>query len=373
MDKDVYFLKKTFKLAKKGEGTVSPNPLVGAIFVKKGKVIAEGYHQRCGAPHAEIEAINKASFSLAGSALYVNLEPCCHFGRTPPCVDEIIKRKVKRVVIATADPNPRVGGKSIVKLRQAGISVRIGLCREEARRLNEVFFKNMREKAPFVVIKTAQSLDGKIAARTGLAKWITSSASRRRAKSLRDKYDCVLVGINTVIADDPCLCGLRKTPYKVIIDPYLKMPLSAKMLREDPDKVIIFSLQKSGKIKKKFPRGVRVFFMPAYAGRIKVRDVLKKLYNLDIMSVFVEGGAQTIGAFFDEKVVDKVYFFIAPKIIGGRQAIASVGGRGVSSPERSFFLKDAAVERVGEEILVSGYPKINAKCKMAKNYLTDYL
>lgn len=356
MEKDFFFIKKTFSLAMKGEGNTSPNPLVGAVIVKGDKIISSGYHKKCGEAHAEAEAINKAKVSLRGTSLYLNLEPCCHFGRTPPCVDAIIRAKIKRAVISVIDPNPLINGKSVAKLREAGIEVELGVGKEAAVRLNEVFFKNMKEKRPFVAVKAAQSLDGKIAARRGASKWITSAGSREFAKSLRDKYDCVLVGINTVIKDNPRLKGLKKNPYKAVIDPQLNIPLNSNLVKENPDKLIIFASDKT-KHKKKIPSSVKVFFIKEEKGRIILRKALEVLYRLGIMSVFVEGGADTLGGFFDQKIADKVYFFIAPKIIGGKEALSSVGGKGFISPDRCCDIKEYDIKRFsGGDILISGYP-----------------
>lgn len=361
MDKDVYFIKRTFELAKKAQGFTSPNPLVGAVIVKGGKVIAQGYHKKCGLPHAEIEAIKKAKgISLKGASLYVNLEPCFHYGRTPPCVDKIIERGFSRVVAACVDPNPLVKGKSIKKLRQAGIEVNIGVCRSEGEKLNEVFFKNMRARMPFIAVKTAQSLDGKTAAKTGISKWITSSKSRDFAKSLRDKYDAVLVGIKTVIKDNPGLNGLKKKSFKVIIDPSLKIPLNSNILKDTSEKVIVFSSFSAKKKEEILSRlGVKVFFMKEAGGRLPLKEILKKLYELGVRSVFVEGGAETIGGFFDQGVVDKVYFFIAPKIIGGRKALTSVGAEGFGSPNKCCKIEDINISRVGEDFLITGYPNFS--------------
>ncbi|NQT28271.1 MAG: bifunctional diaminohydroxyphosphoribosylaminopyrimidine deaminase/5-amino-6-(5-phosphoribosylamino)uracil reductase RibD, partial [Candidatus Omnitrophica bacterium] len=313
---DLYFLKKTFSLAKRAEGFTSPNPLVGALFVKKNKILSFGYHRKSGGPHAEVEAIRVAKKSLSGSTLYINLEPCCHFGRTGPCVDEIIKRGIKRAVIATADPNPKVNRKSIRKLRKAGIKVEVGLCKKEAEKLNETFFKNIREKKPFVVAKVAQSLDGKIATQKGISQWITSSSSRKFSKKLRDRYDCVLIGANTLIKDNPGLDGLDKSPFKAVISPRLNIPLDSYLLKNNPHKLIIFTSDKSRFKRKKISSEVKVFFLKEEKGWLPVKKILKILYSLGIMSVFIEGGSQTIGQFFIKREIDKVFFFIAPKIIG---------------------------------------------------------
>lgn len=357
--KDVYFIRKTFQLARKAEGFTSPNPLVGALIVKKNKIISEGYHKKCGLPHAEVEAIKKAGKKKCqGATLYVNLEPCFHFGRTPPCVDMIIKNKFKRVVVATYDPNPETNGKSIRKLKNAGIKVKVGLAQKEAYKLNEIFFKNIKTGMPFVVAKIAQSLDGKIATKKGISQWITSEKSRKMARSLRDIYDCVLVGVNTVLKDNPSLEGLKKVPFKVVIDPRLRIPLNSNLLRKDPKKVIIFTSYNSRNKnkRKRISPLVKVFFLKESKGWFSLKKILKILFNQGIMSIFVEGGSQTIGRFFDEKLVDKVFFFIAPKIIGGKSALTSIGAEGISQIKKATFLKDIEIKNLKDDILIKGYP-----------------
>ena len=354
---DIYFLKKTFSLARKGEGFTSPNPLVGALLVKNGKIISYGYHCQAGLPHAEIKALRAVSESLKGTTLYVNLEPCCHFGRTPPCVDEIIRRGIKRVVIAVADPNPEVKGKSIKKLKKAGIQVEVGISKDEACSLNEVFFKNMEKKEPFVAAKVAQSLDGKIATGKGVSRWITSSSSREFAKSLRDKYDCVLIGANTLTKDDPHLEGLKKIPYKAVISSRLNLPLNSYLLRKTPHKLLVFTSDKNRSKRKKFSAEVKIFFLKENKGWLPVKKILKIFYSLGIMSVFLEGGSQTLGRFFMNKAVDKAFFFISPKIIGGNTALSSVGAEGFSTPDSCPQLKNLKIKRLGKDILIWGYPQ----------------
>lgn len=354
MDNDAYFIKKTFCLARQAEGATSPNPLVAAFIVKNNKIISRGYHHQCGLPHAEIEAIRKAKKEhLKGAKLYVNLEPCCHFGRTPPCVDEIINVGIKEVIIAAADPNPLVNGKSIKKLQQAGIKVRVGICEDEAKQLNEVFFTNITKKRPFVVGKVAQSLDGKIATAEGLSKWITGEKSRVLVKSLRDKYDAVLIGVNTVIKDNPSLDGIKKVPYKIVLDPCQRIPLDSELVKKYPDKIIVFASRrnKSEKIKQLSS----VFFVKETNGQLDLKEVLKKLYHLGIMSVLVEGGAVTLGGFFDRKLVDKMYVFISPKIIGGKGALSPIAGVGVGSLTQCW-LENIKIKRIEEDILITGYP-----------------
>ncbi len=281
--KDISFLNQALVLAKKAEGLTSPNPLVGAVVAKNNRIISQGFHKAFGRPHAEIEAmlkLNKAQ--LKGAILYLNLEPCSHFGKTPPCVDQIIKNKFKRVVISTLDPNPKVRGKSVRKLRKAKITVAKGLLVKEALRLNEVFFKNMAKTLPFVVGKIAQSLDGKISSSRGESKWITSLVSRNRAKSLRDKYDSVLVGVNTVIKDDPTLKGLKKTPFRIVIDPNLRIPLKAKLLKKNREKLIIFTSFKSKRLNKNIPSGVKVFFLKEKNKRLPLKNILKQLWGTSL-------------------------------------------------------------------------------------------
>lgn len=354
--KDIYFLKKTFSLAKKGEGKTAPNPLVGAILVKNQKIISCGYHHQAGKPHAEIEAFKAAKENLKGATLYVNLEPCCHFGRTSPCVDDIIKRGIKRVVIAITDPNPQVSGKAIKKLKKAGIQVEVGMLKDDARNLNEVFFKNMEKKEPFVVAKIAQSLDGKIATTGGVSQWITSSSSRKFAKSLRDKYDCVLIGANTFRKDNPRLDGLKKTPYKAVISSRLDLPLDSYLFQKNPHKLIIFTSDKNKNKRKNFSPQVQIFFLKESKGQLPVRKILKILYSLGIMSVFLEGGSETLGKFFIKKAVDKAFFFVSPKIIGGKAALGSVGAEGFTALNFCPQLKDFKIKKIDNDILIWGYP-----------------
>lgn len=352
-------MERALLLAKQGEGFTSPNPLVGAVIVKKDKIVSQGYHKKSGLAHAEIEAINKISLSSCrGATLYVNLEPCSHFGKTPPCVDRIIKMKFRRVVIATKDPTQKVNGKSIRKLKKAGVKTSVGLLKSQASKLNEVFFKNSIKSMPFVVAKVAQSLDGKIATRKGISKWITGQDSRKMSKALRDKYDSVLVGVNTVLKDNPVLAGLKRVPFRVVIDPSLKINPKAHILKHNPTKTIIITAS-GDKVKlKKLPGLVTVLTIKRdKAGLIPIKKILKSLYSLGIMSVFVEGGSRTIGNFFDHKLIDKVFFFIAPKIIGGKDALSSIGAKGFAALKDAPGLKDVRIERVKQDIIISGYPK----------------
>ncbi|MCF7870818.1 MAG: bifunctional diaminohydroxyphosphoribosylaminopyrimidine deaminase/5-amino-6-(5-phosphoribosylamino)uracil reductase RibD [Candidatus Omnitrophica bacterium] len=355
-ERDIYFMEKAIRLAKKGVGSVSPNPLVGAVVVKNNKIISEGFHKKPGLAHAEAEALEKAGIYAQKAVLYVNLEPCCHFGRMPPCLDKIIKAGIKRVVIATKDPNPKVYGRSIKKLRDHNIEVTNGVCRDKAEKLNEVFFKNMKEKLPFVVAKAAQTLDGKIATSLGRSKWITTDKSRNFSRKLRDKYDAVLIGAETLRKDNPKLNGLKKKPYKIIISSSLDLPKNSYIFKNSADKIIIFTLSKL-KTKSNLPKPVKIFALKEAKKGISLKQVLRKLYSYGIMSVFVEGGSYTLGRFFEEKIVDKVYFFIAPKICGGENSITSVGAAGVKKIEKCLKLQKVKIKKIDEDILIRGYLK----------------
>jgi len=361
---DLEVMKKVLYLAKKAEGLTSPNPMVGAIIVKNGKVISEGFHKKSGLPHAEIEAINNAKTSLKGAKLFINLEPCCIWGKTPPCVDRIISSGIKKVVFSTMDPNPKVKGKSLKKLRKQGVEVEVGLFRKEAKKINEVFFKNMEEKRAFVSLKVAQSLDGKIATRKNKSKWITSPKARYYARKLRDRYDAVLVGINTVIKDNPTLCGIKKDLYKVVLDPFLKIPVKCELINEFPRKLVIFYSNCVNKHKLNIlnDKGIKVINVSARKHLMPLKKIVNILYEIGITSVYVEGGSFTLGAFFDAKLVDKMYFFIAPKIIGGSKALTSVGANGVIYADKAINMKDIKVEKIGKDFLITGYPEFrNAK------------
>ena len=356
---DLSYIRKTFQLAKKGAGFTSPNPLVGAVVVKDGQIVATGYHRRFGGPHAEIFALDKAGRDAKGATLYVNLEPCAHYGKTPPCVDRIISSGVRRVVISTIDPNPLVNGKGIEKLRQAGIQVTVGVGEEEGLRLNEVYCKYISTGFPFVVLKIAQSLDGKIATCNGNSKWITSEQSRRMVHRLRAQYDAVLVGANTVICDNPQL-NVRlvsgRAPKRIILDSQLNIPTDAVVLNDEwaeqtyvfccvdnPDKAAAIS-QKGGKV-------VR---LPAKAdGLLEISDVLKWLGKIGIASVMVEGGHQVFTEFLRSGLVDKIFLFVAPIFIG--KGLEVFGDLSVEKIDQSLRINRYRIRRVREDFLVEGY------------------
>lgn len=315
------YLRQCLNLAKKGRGWVNPNPMVGAVIVKNGQVIGKGYHKKLGFPHAEIEALESCKSNPKGAALYVNLEPCVHFGKTPPCVEAVIKAGINKVVCCTLDPNPKVSGKGISVLKQAGIKVRVGELEKEARQLNEPFFTFHRKKRPYIAIKFAASLDGKLATETGDSKWITNEQSRAYARKLRGQYQAVLVGIKTVLADDPHLgtkiLGL-KDPLRIILDSKLRIPPQAKVLRDKQVLIVTTSLANQQKLRQLRELGFDVIIV---GEKIKISNLLNILYQKEIISVMVEGGRSVLNSFIKANVVDKAYAFHAPIIIGRAKTI----------------------------------------------------
>ncbi|MEK6732949.1 MAG: bifunctional diaminohydroxyphosphoribosylaminopyrimidine deaminase/5-amino-6-(5-phosphoribosylamino)uracil reductase RibD, partial [Candidatus Omnitrophota bacterium] len=368
MNKHEVFMKKVLELAEKGRLTTSPNPMVGALVVKNRKIIASAYHRRPGGLHAEAIALKRAGKIAKGAALYVNMEPCCHLGRTPPCAKAIIKSGIKKVFFSMIDPNPLNNGKGKKELEKNGIKVSVGLLDKEARKLNEVFIKYVTKKMPFVTIKAAESLDGKIATRTMDSKWITSEASRDYAHALRSEMDAVLVGVNTIIRDNPILTSRRnKSPIKIVLDSYLRVPENANIFsRKSPVLNIVAILRKTLKHKnamKKITRlgkkSVLVIACPGKNNRIDLKWLLRELAELEISRLLVEGGGDTIAGFIEQGFADRALFFIAPKIIGGRNAVTSVEGKGIDRISQAIELKDVKVEMIGRDILVSGKPLIH--------------
>jgi diaminohydroxyphosphoribosylaminopyrimidine deaminase / 5-amino-6-(5-phosphoribosylamino)uracil reductase len=357
---DEQWMKKVLRLAEKGRGRTSPNPMVGAIIVKGGKVIGRGYHARAGAPHAEILSLQQAGEKAKGSVLYINLEPCTHFGRTPPCAPRVIGAQVKRVVIGMEDPNPRVKGRGILSLRQAGIEVEVGILGKECRRLNESFCKYIVEKEPFVVLKVASTFDGKIATQKGDSQWITGGSARRFVHRLRDQVDGVLVGIGTILKDDPRLTARINgghDPYRIVLDSHLKIPERARVFDGSPSRVIVAttregSKEKRGRLER---RGVRVLVLDSKEGRVDLKACLKRLGSVGIMTLLVEGGSKVNGSFLDEMAVDKFYFFFSPKWMGDPEAPGIFGGHGVRDLREVIHLRQIHSRKMGEDYLLEGY------------------
>lgn len=366
---DQDYIKLTLQFAAQGAGLVSPNPLVGCVVVKDGQIIGRGYHRYNELKHAEAWALEEAGQRTRGATVYVNLEPCAHQGegkRTPPCAKALIEAGVKRVVVSMVDPNPRVNGRGFEQLREAGIEVVTGLLEREARRLNEKYVKFVTTGVPFVLMKTACSLDGRIATRTGDSKWITGEAARAASQALRHEYDAILVGIGTVLADDPLLTDRtgerRRRPLtRVVLDANLRMPLGSQLVktaREFP--LVIFTGQDMASTARREELealGVRVIALASDTGKLDLAQALKALAAAQLTSLIVEGGATVAGSFVEQRLVDKATFFIAPKIIGGLEAKPAIGGTGSEFLSDALKLEDAAIERQGEDLEITGYPK----------------
>ena len=354
---DKEFMKRALELAEKGVGHTAPNPMVGAVIVKDGRIIGEGYHERCGSLHAERNALKHCTESPEGATIYVTLEPCCHHGKQPPCVDALIEAGIGKVVVGSPDPNPLVAGKGIRILREHGIEVVEGVLREECDALNEVFLHYITTHRPFVAAKYAMSLDGKIAAYTGASRWISGEASRRHAHILRNRYAAILVGVGTVLADDPMLnCRIEggKDPVRVICDSGLRTPADSRVVAtageiptilatcvEDPDRQAPY-----------LEKGCQVLCCSEKSGHVDLEDLLEKLGRQEIDSVLVEGGSRIHWSMMEAGLVQRVYTYIAPKVIGGREAPSPVGGRGFPEPDLGPPLKIREIRRIGEDILV---------------------
>ncbi|ADL08431.1 bifunctional diaminohydroxyphosphoribosylaminopyrimidine deaminase/5-amino-6-(5-phosphoribosylamino)uracil reductase RibD [Thermosediminibacter oceani] len=363
MERDVFFMRRALDLAKKGRGTTSPNPMVGAVVVKDGEIVGEGYHRKAGEPHAEVEALAQAAERARGAELYVNLEPCCHYGRTPPCADTIIRAGVKRVVAAMADPNPLVAGKGIKRLKEAGIEVVVGVLEEEAKKLNEVFIKYIITGKPFVVAKIAQSFDGKIAMASGESRWITGEPARVKAHELRSWYDAIMVGVGTVMADDPLLtCRLpekRKNPVRIVVDSGARMPPDARMLRCEGGRVILATTERadSERVSALKERGVEVIKVPPAEGRVDLSRLMEILGGMGITSVLVEGGSTLTSSLIKGNLVDKLLVFVAPVVIGG-EGIDSVGKLHVDRLSQAPRFKFHSIDAIGGDLLLEAYPDL---------------
>jgi diaminohydroxyphosphoribosylaminopyrimidine deaminase/5-amino-6-(5-phosphoribosylamino)uracil reductase len=317
---DLMHMKRALRLAARGRGVTNPNPMVGAVLCRDGLILSQGFHHRAGAAHAEVEALKNIPYtSSKGSTLYVTLEPCAHFGKTPPCTDAIRAAGIKRVVCAISDPNPAVNGHGIAILRDAGIQVDVGLLHENARKLNEAFFTYYEKQRPYIALKFAATLDGKIATEKGDSKWVTNEAARTYARRLRGYYQSILVGVNTVINDDPHL-GVRAAkdtdPLRIILDTKLRIPLNSQVLR-DSNVLVVTSSQASGKsILSLQNKGAEVIQLAD--NEVSLVKLMHLLFERNIISVFVEGGASVLGSFLDNRFVDEVYAFYAPRLLGGR-------------------------------------------------------
>ena len=345
---DLSYMQRAITLANKGEGWVNPNPMVGAVIVKKGRIIGEGYHQKCGKPHAERNALASCTESPKGAALYVTLEPCCHYGRTPPCTDAIIKAGIEKVIIGSRDPNPKVAGKGAVLLKAAGIVVEEGFLKAACDELNQVYFHFITTGIPYLVMKYAMTLDGKAATITGDSKWITGEAARLDVHRLRHKYSGIMVGIGTILEDDPLLtCRLENgnNPTRIICDSHLRIPLDSQICRTAKEVPTIVAAAATDKTKKSKLEelGVQVLTFPGKDGKVDLGELMRKLGKLEIDSILLEGGGSLNDSALRTGFVREVYAYVAPKIFGGAEAKTPVGGQGILSPDQGFLLSDPKI------------------------------
>ena len=363
LESDEKFMKLALSLAEKGRGYVNPNPLVGAVIVKDGKVIGEGYHTAFGKPHAEIEAINSATEDIKGATMYVTLEPCCHQGKTPPCTEAIIKNQLARVVVATTDPNPLVSGSGIEKLKQSNIEITVGVLEEMAKIQNEVFIHYMTTNLPFAILKYAMSLDGKIACHTGDSKWITSEKSRTDVHRLRSSVSAVVTGIGTILSDDASL-NVRlvdskgKEPHRIVVDSAARISLDAKILNLDSKSDTYIAVTKAAsdeKLRKLKDYGAKIIMTKSKDGKVDLEELWKELGFLGMDSILIEAGEQLNAALLEAKLVNKIRAYIAPKIIGGTNAKSPIGGYGATNMSEVINLKSMNFTHVENDFVVEGY------------------
>jgi diaminohydroxyphosphoribosylaminopyrimidine deaminase/5-amino-6-(5-phosphoribosylamino)uracil reductase len=359
---DEKYMAMALRLAAKAKGRTSPNPMVGAVVVKNGKVIAHGWHKKAGEPHAEALALRKAGKAAKGAELYVTLEPCSHTNkRTPPCTPLVIRSGVKRVVVAMIDPNPRVSGNGIKTLKKAGVAVLSGILETEARKLNEAFIKHITTGMPFVTLKVAQTLDGKTATASGESQWITGEEARAEGHRLRDSNDAILVGINTVLKDDPSLTARipkGRDPVRIVVDSTLRIPATAKIIRQKSSAgtiVATLATAQKTKIEKLQNAGAEVLLVKDRDGRVDFRDLMKKLGQRGIMSVLIEGGAEVHASAIGSGIADKIVAFIAPVLMTGRDSLCSIGGISPTKLSQAVRLRDVSIRPAGRDFIVEGY------------------
>jgi diaminohydroxyphosphoribosylaminopyrimidine deaminase/5-amino-6-(5-phosphoribosylamino)uracil reductase len=354
------YMQECIKLAKLAEGQVSPNPLVGSIVLdKNGNIAGKGYHQKYGENHAEVNALNEAGNKAEGGTIYVNLEPCSFYGKTPPCIDRIIKEKIKTLVIGMTDPNPKVSGAGIQKAKAAGIEVIENILNKESLKLNEIFIKHITEKKPFIAIKTASTIDGKNASCTGSSKWITSDAAREEVHRLRNKYDAILTGSGTLLADNPSLdCRLEggRNPVRVVVDSQLRTSPDAKVYKDDGTKIIIATSEKVNTLFRKFPEHVKIITCPPNEdNKINLSFLTEELYKQGICSILTEAGGLLNGALLKYNLIDKAYFFIAPKVIADNTARSIFEGFNVKNINECTNFRFGEVKSFPPDIMIEGY------------------
>jgi diaminohydroxyphosphoribosylaminopyrimidine deaminase/5-amino-6-(5-phosphoribosylamino)uracil reductase len=361
---DTRFMREALRQARKGSGRTSPNPAVGAVIVDNGNIIAKGYHKKAGFPHAEVDALKMVEGKAPGCTLYVTLEPCNHHGRTPPCTESIVKSGISRVVVGMKDPNPDVSGGGCEFLEKSGIEVKSGVLEKECRLLNEAFLKYVLAKRPFVISKSAVTLDGWTGTKTGHSKWITNDKSRQFVHRLRDNVDAVMVGVGTVLADDPQLTvrlsrSRGRDPLRVVVDSRLRTPPHAKIVNHTSSSDTMLAIGEdvaAASLERFNKKGVMAVVCPTTDGRIDLAALMDILVKKSVSSVLLEGGATLAGAMLREKLIDKCYIFTAPKILGGDDGIPMFAGAGPKEMDQSLPLKDIKVRRFGDDSMVVGYP-----------------
>lgn len=359
MSQDETYMMRALELAAKARGRTSPNPMVGCVIVLDDIILGEGYHARAGLAHAEINALEAAGGEVHGATVYVSLEPCAHHGKTPPCIDALIQAKPARVVAAMADPNPQVAGKGLAALAEAGIEVVCGVCEAEARQLNEVFIKHISTGRPFVIAKCAMTLDGKIATRTGQSQWVSGEVSRRKVHELRNTVDGILVGSRTVMLDDPSLTtrledSEPRDPVRIILDAGAYLDASRKIFRQQSNAPTWIAVTEP----RQYDMAQDVISVPKGPGGVDLACLMEELGTRGISSLLIEGGGTTLASAFEAGVVDKVWFFVAPKIIGGQDAITPVEGYGRASMDEAIALERMYAIPSGEDLLIEAYVKV---------------
>lgn len=349
------YMQHAIDLALKAKGQTSPNPMVGCVIVKNGKIVGEGYHKKCGGPHAEVYALKQAGDKAKDATMYVTLEPCCHIGRTPACVDRVIESGISKIYVAMKDPNPLVSGRSIRKMKKAGLQVEVGLLFDQAIEMNEPFLKYITTGRPFVVAKSAQTIDGKIATVSGNSKWITSEKTRKFARKKRDEFDAIVVGINTVLNDDPQLTGSRKSKSltKVIVDSMAKIPLKSKLF-DSGDEVIVAITSKAPihRVKRLHLKGVAVVVCPQYKGGVDLRYLMNELCQMGYVKILLEGGSLLIGSALRDELVDVMQVYLAPKVLGDAKGLSSVTGFSHKLIDQSVVLDLRRVEVLATDIFL---------------------
>ncbi len=364
MEQDRQYMKMALELAQKGMGFTAPNPMVGAVIVKNGRIIGQGYHRKYGELHAEREALAVCTEEPKGASIYVTLEPCCHYGKQPPCVNAILEAGIRRVIIGSSDPNPLVAGKGIRILKDHGIEVTENILKEECDKLNEAFFYYIQNKKPYVVMKYAMTMDGKIAAYTGESKWVTGEAARIHVQEQRLKYTGIMVGVGTVLADDPMLtCRLEnsRNPVRIICDSHLRTPLTSKIVRtaETIPTILASSSKDQQKIKNYEELGCQVLYVPEKNGHIDLNRLMELLGAAKIDSILLEGGGSLNWSALESGIVQKVQTYIAPKLFGGEEAKTPVEGKGFPDPASAVLLKNSEMIRLGDDFLIESEVKRN--------------